>query len=1136
MNSKFAKKAVSVGLALTTSVWLSGAAMVVPVGAQTAADIQAQINALLVQIQALQAQLGQTGGTGVTACSFSRDLTLGSKGDDVTCLQNYLTGTGHFTYSGGATGYFGPITQAAVAAWQTANAVTPPAGYFGPISRAKYTSVAGTSGTPGTPGTPAVGAPLSVSVATDTPVSQNILAGSANVTVAKVNLTGSATEDTSVSALTVKSYGTANLNANDILLVKIYDGATQVGLSQTQVNGISNFVFSPAVQIAKGTTKTLSILVSMQTIANGATASATVKMGIESAASITGATFTGTFPVVGNAMSIVAGGALGVLNVAAGAVVPANQTYVGAKDVVLGTFTVSAGTNEDINVWAFNVSRTAASTAQDTDVSNIRIKVDGGAAMGGASFSVRRASVVFPTPVLLAKGTSKSFQVIGDIVSGGGLNITLQADIDAASGIGVTSGAGVAGPAAAFNLGAGNLVAIAAGNLSISVSSSSPQGSSANLVISTTPQTLGVFDVRAIGENVLVSNVNMALADGALNTEAGTIGNVGLYDENGALLSQQVNLLGVAGDGINFWGPAAGTTFVMNWTVPANTTKKLYVKGTTNLVTAPNPASANAVLVLVGGNSFVATGLSSSGQAGANNITSASVLALPPVSVNQAGTFATVGDTINTPYNQNVLGPVSQTVLGTIKLTTQNEDQRLRDAVLTGVTSAGAVNAYVTGVALYDGATQITNFITPGTGTLPAGGGATANDVVFTTADVLTPTTFVKGTPKTLNIVGNVISPLPAQGTTLRWTIGAVANHFRTTGVTSGVVATNNAAATDFRVNVGADNEGGTYTFRSNVLEMKKSASSPSGTVARGTFATYAAFDLESKGANANLGVDTLVFATDSLPAALTSSVTATGVLNDAALFRLYDVDGGIAIPATRFLNVAAGTIAFSGIPNGALTVTFGQVRHIALQITTTNQALWPVSSSMQWAVGTQASALVGSRGTVLVAGDPDLGTVVALQTAVGAGAAGVSGELRKSGAAGGAFVLGTDAAYIDTGATGAVAAGDIRVSIGADAARGLGFTSGSIVIAGDADVGTVIALPTAVAGQLMKSGAAGALFVYGTDAAYIKTVAAGALVAGDTRLSPGAALNQGRNWQGGIGFGGSTYGIPAVANTVVLP
>src|SRR3989344_5306860 len=107
--SKFSKKLVSVALSAVTVVSMSGSALILPASAQTV-DLQAQINALLAQIAALQAQLG-TGSSSTTACTFTRDLTLGAKGDDVTCLQNYLTSTGHFTFAVGATGYFGPITK-----------------------------------------------------------------------------------------------------------------------------------------------------------------------------------------------------------------------------------------------------------------------------------------------------------------------------------------------------------------------------------------------------------------------------------------------------------------------------------------------------------------------------------------------------------------------------------------------------------------------------------------------------------------------------------------------------------------------------------------------------------------------------------------------------------------------------------------------------------------------------------------------------------------------------------------------------------------------------------------------------------------------------------------------------------------
>src|SRR3989344_4353290 len=137
-------KTTSAIVGLATAAWLSFGALVAPLTASavTIEELLAQIAELQAQLMVLQDSSASTADT----CAFTRSLTVGSKGDAVTCLQKYLQRTGHFTYSGGATGYFGSITKAAVAAWQAANGVAPAAGYFGPISRAKYNSMMIASG------------------------------------------------------------------------------------------------------------------------------------------------------------------------------------------------------------------------------------------------------------------------------------------------------------------------------------------------------------------------------------------------------------------------------------------------------------------------------------------------------------------------------------------------------------------------------------------------------------------------------------------------------------------------------------------------------------------------------------------------------------------------------------------------------------------------------------------------------------------------------------------------------------------------------------------------------------------------------------------------------------------------------
>lgn len=128
--------AVLAGLALVGS---SFAAFAPAARAQSTTDLQAQINALLAQIAALQGNTGTT-----AAVTFTQDLTLGSSGAQVTALQNWLISKG-YAIAAGATGYFGAQTQAALAKYQAAEGISPASGYFGPITRAKVNASAGGS-------------------------------------------------------------------------------------------------------------------------------------------------------------------------------------------------------------------------------------------------------------------------------------------------------------------------------------------------------------------------------------------------------------------------------------------------------------------------------------------------------------------------------------------------------------------------------------------------------------------------------------------------------------------------------------------------------------------------------------------------------------------------------------------------------------------------------------------------------------------------------------------------------------------------------------------------------------------------------------------------------------------------------
>ncbi len=140
--------AIAAVFALATSVVAPAAHADTTTTTTTSAMTATQVTALQNQIASLQAQLSGAQGTTTSTGSmtFTRSLTLGSSGADVTALQNWLVSKG-YTIPAGATGYFGAQTKAAVAAYQSAKGISPAAGYFGPTTRASVNAMGGTTTT-----------------------------------------------------------------------------------------------------------------------------------------------------------------------------------------------------------------------------------------------------------------------------------------------------------------------------------------------------------------------------------------------------------------------------------------------------------------------------------------------------------------------------------------------------------------------------------------------------------------------------------------------------------------------------------------------------------------------------------------------------------------------------------------------------------------------------------------------------------------------------------------------------------------------------------------------------------------------------------------------------------------------------
>jgi hypothetical protein len=149
--------AAILGSAMALSLVMGAVAL--PAQGQTVDELQGQIDQLMALVAQLQSQLGTV--SAPTSFTFTRDLTVGSTGEDVRQLQVLLNSQGHMVASTGAgspgneSTYFGALTRAAVSAYQAANGISPTAGYFGPITRASvHSKMATAPTTPADPTTP----------------------------------------------------------------------------------------------------------------------------------------------------------------------------------------------------------------------------------------------------------------------------------------------------------------------------------------------------------------------------------------------------------------------------------------------------------------------------------------------------------------------------------------------------------------------------------------------------------------------------------------------------------------------------------------------------------------------------------------------------------------------------------------------------------------------------------------------------------------------------------------------------------------------------------------------------------------------------------------------------------------------
>ncbi|MBY0539668.1 peptidoglycan-binding protein [Patescibacteria group bacterium] len=693
-----------------------------------------------------------------SACTFTRDLTLGATGADVTCLQNALIAKG-YGIAAGATGYFGAQTQAAVMKWQAAAGVSPAAGYFGAKSRAAFGSSSTTTG----PTTPApAGTGLTV-MAGSQPMNALAVNNASRIPFTRITLTAGNDGDVVVNSVQVQRTGLGSDGAFAGVVLVDESTGMQVGQAKT-FNSNHQAAVGQTMTIPRGTSKTFLIAGNMQ--AN--LASPTNYSGEAPSLSVVGvntsATVSGTLPIVGATHVINSTLNVGTLSLDVSQAFSSNapaSKEIGTTAYKSTGFRLTAGSAEDVRLKSLTFNQTGS--VSSGDLANVAIIVGGTSYPAVVSTDGKYYSATLGSGVVIPKGNQVEVYVQYDIIGSNATNRTVIFDVDKTTDIyatGETYGYGISP-----NTSGGSSVPTTRTNQNTVETTGTPyiygaqvtvtgasvttigkanEVAAQNVALNVPNQPLGGYVVDLKGEGITVQsqvfNFNYSSGSAASNL----LTNVTLVDANGTVVAGPVDAVNVAGvaQKVTFSDSVTYKPGRMVYTLRGKIPNTVSNGVTINASTTPSVDWSN-VRGDVTGNTISLSAFSS--QVLMNTMTI------------KAGSM--VVNLSTSPASQTIV-PGGQSQLFTniqFDATQSGEDIRFSTAALTLTLGGSAAMADLTGCQLFDGATALNT----GSNTLNPSGTSGATQT-FTLDN---PVTATKGTVKTLGLKCNVSGSAANAGT-----------------------------------------------------------------------------------------------------------------------------------------------------------------------------------------------------------------------------------------------------------------------------------------------------------------------------------------------------------------------------------
>ncbi len=517
--SKLTYKIATASIAVMTIASLSA-----PAFAQVStSDLQAQIAALQAQLTQLQ------GGSSASSYTFTKNLTVGAKGEDVKQLQSILIAGGYLKIAA-PTSFFGPATKAAVIAWQKAVGISPTSGFVGALSRARLNSTVSTGGgnvvTPTesylkVEAVPSLGGTIPSGSLYNKILNLKLTAGKDAVVVTGITATrGGFIANTRING--VSAWDEAGKRYGNIVTSLTSDGKVTV-----------NFGSDP-MTVPAGTTKNLSVAINLDSTAT----SASVNFGLMSASDIKvsgTAPIQGTFPMVGGTFSVVDGSAsLGdvrVSNDTVSGMSSSSATNSGVSgnvdigDTQREVFKLKLTQNNSKEaVYVKNVTLyVGGNIVESTDIKNWKLYSQEGTVLATAERSIdRNVTFNLATPYMIDKGLSRTLPVKADIVDGSGryFQVFVQNDYDlvvtgatTGSSVLLTDSSGASLTQSDTQDNTSGYFKMKQGGLTVSKSSTSPSGS---IAPSATNVVLGSFDVKSSGEQLELRKMAIRVVRGGV--------------------------------------------------------------------------------------------------------------------------------------------------------------------------------------------------------------------------------------------------------------------------------------------------------------------------------------------------------------------------------------------------------------------------------------------------------------------------------------------------------------------------------------------------------------------------------------------------------------------------------------------